>query len=46
LQARGIQHPEDWERMMGYPIGWTDDTRSVTPSFLELPNSSSAELVL
>jgi hypothetical protein len=37
LQSRGILHPEDWERMMGYPIGWTDAARSVTQSFLERP---------
>lgn len=24
LQRLGIGHPEDWERMMGFPIGWTD----------------------
>lgn len=24
LQTLGIQHPEDWERLMGYPVGWTD----------------------
>ena len=23
LQARGILHPEDWERIMGYPPNWT-----------------------
>lgn len=45
LQARGILHPEDWERMMGYPPNWTKpaDTRSETRSSLELPNSSFAE---
>lgn len=34
LHALGIRHPEDWERMMGYPIGWTStgDTRSETQS--------------
>jgi hypothetical protein len=31
LHSRGILHPEDWERLMGFPIGWTDATRSVTP---------------
>jgi hypothetical protein len=42
LQARGILHPEDWERMMGYPIGWTDVTRSETPSCPRQRNLSSA----
>lgn len=32
LQGLGIQHPEDWERMMGFPIGWTEGMRSETPS--------------
>jgi hypothetical protein len=34
LHSLGILHPEDWERMMGYPIGWTDATRSETQSCL------------
>lgn len=24
LQSLGITHPEDWEKMMGFPVGWTD----------------------
>jgi hypothetical protein len=24
LQSIGILHPQDWEKMMGFPIGWTD----------------------
>lgn len=35
LQSLGIRHPEDWERMMGFPIGWTDVERSETLSSLE-----------
>src|SRR5690606_41674825 len=31
LQGLGIQHPEDWERMKGFPIGWTDVSSSETP---------------
>lgn len=31
LHSRGILHPEDWERMMGFPIGWTDATPLETP---------------
>jgi hypothetical protein len=23
LLGRGIRNPEDWERMMGFPVGWT-----------------------
>jgi hypothetical protein len=44
LQSLGIRHPNDWERMMGYPKNWTnpDDTRSETLSSLGLPNSFSA----
>lgn len=31
LHARGILHPEDWERMMNFPIGFTDVSKSGTP---------------
>lgn len=40
LQALGILNPGDWERMMGFPIGHTDVSSSVTPSSPTLPNSS------
>lgn len=45
LQSRGILHPEDWERLMGYPQRWTaiDATRSATPSCLGLPSLSFTE---
>lgn len=42
LQSLGIQHPEDWERMMGFPIGHTDATCWETQS-VRLQSSSSAE---
>jgi len=32
LHSLKITHPEDWERMMGFPIGWTAAERSATPS--------------
>lgn len=32
LHSLKITHPEDWERMMGFPIGWTAVERSATPS--------------
>lgn len=31
LHSRGILHPEDWERMMGFPIGHTDVSKSEMP---------------
>lgn len=31
LLARGIRHPEDWERMMNFPIGHTAVMPSETP---------------
>ena len=43
LQGLGIRHPEDWERMMGFPIGHTDVSSSATPSVHLLPKSSPAE---
>lgn len=46
LNSLGIQHPEDWERMMGFPIGWTDGTRSETRRFPTLLPSSLEELKL
>ena len=42
LHSLGILHPEDWERMMGFPIGHTAVEHSATPSSLEQPNLSSA----
>ena len=30
LRTLGIRHPADWERMMGFPINWTDVEHSVT----------------
>lgn len=41
LQSLGIQHPADWERMMGFPIGHTDATCWETQS-VRLPSNSSA----
>ena len=32
LLGLGIRHPEDWERMMGFPTGHTADMPSATPS--------------
>lgn len=43
LHSLGILHPEDWERMMGYPIGWTAVTRLAMRSSLELPSLSFRE---
>ena len=43
LQSLGILHPEDWERMMGFPIGHTAVMRSETPSIPTPPSSCSAE---
>jgi hypothetical protein len=43
LHSLGILHPEDWERMMGYPIGWTAVARSETQSSLEPPRLSISE---
>lgn len=31
LHSRGIQHPEDWERMMNFPTGHTEGMPSATP---------------
>jgi hypothetical protein len=31
LHSLKILHPHDWERMMGFPIGWTDAGRSAMP---------------
>lgn len=31
LHGLGIQDPDDWERLQGFPVGWTDVQRSVTP---------------
>lgn len=30
LVGLGIGHPEDWERLMGFPMGWTDVAPLVT----------------
>lgn len=35
LHKLGIQNPEDWERMMGFPLGHTDISRSETQSCLK-----------
>lgn len=43
LQSRGIQHPEDWERLMGFPVGFTDVSNSATPSCPTSPSSSLEE---
>lgn len=40
LHSLKILHPEDWERMMGYPAGWTDAARSAMPSFPKSQKSS------
>ena len=40
LQSRGIQHPEDWERMMGFPTGHTEGMPSET-QLSRTPRSSS-----
>jgi hypothetical protein len=32
LLGLGIRHPEDWERMMGFPIGHTEGMPSETQS--------------
>lgn len=37
LQGRGIGHPEDWERMMGFPLRWTDVGHWETPLFHNWP---------
>jgi hypothetical protein len=42
LRSLGIQHPADWERMMGFPTNWTDLRRSETPSSLSAPRLSFA----
>lgn len=42
LQSLGILHPEDWERMMGFPPGWTDVSSSATPSAHTRRSSSRA----
>ena len=39
LHSLGIQHPEDWERMMGFPIGWTDAAQS---EMLSTPTPSNS----
>jgi hypothetical protein len=44
LQSLGIQHPNDWERMMGYPTDWSDARRSETPLCPPPQNSCSEEL--
>jgi hypothetical protein len=31
LHSLKILHPHDWERMMGFPIGWTAVSSAVTP---------------
>lgn len=43
LQSRGILHPEDWERMMGFPIGWTAAMPSATQSARQSRSSSRAQ---
>lgn len=40
LLSLGIRHPEDWERMMNFPIGHTADMPSETPSS-SMPSGSS-----
>lgn len=40
LHSRGILHPEDWERMMGFPIGHTDVSSSAMQSCPTRPSSS------
>lgn len=40
LHSRGILHPENWERMMGFPIGHTDVSNLETQSSLTAPSSS------
>jgi len=40
LHSLKILHPEDWERMMGYPIGWTAGELSEIPSFRKSLRSS------
>lgn len=43
LHSRGILHPEDWERMMGFPIGWTDSRDlEMLPCRSPLNSSSAA----
>lgn len=42
LHSRGILHPEDWERMMDFPIGHTAAMPSATPSVRRSRNSSPA----
>lgn len=43
LSSLGIMHPEDWERMMGFPIGWTDVGASGTRSSRSAQKSSQEE---
>lgn len=31
LQSLGIQHPDDWSRMMGYPTDFANVERTETP---------------
>lgn len=42
LDGLGIRHPEQLERMLGFPCGWTEITRLATPSALPSPNSLPA----
>jgi hypothetical protein len=42
LHSLKILHPHDWERMMGFPIGWTDVRRSATQLSRKLLSSLDA----
>lgn len=44
LHSLKILHPHDWERMMGFPIGWSDARRSATPLSRKSPSSSQEGL--
>jgi hypothetical protein len=46
LHSHGIQHPEDWERMMGFPTGWTAVGPWATPLFPDVRLSFSAASLL
>lgn len=40
LHSLKILHPHDWERMMGFPTGWTDVSSAAMPSCPKSQNSS------